>query len=95
MSYFITLFVVVFIFYCISDHIGNGDCVEIPFESLCESSSVITLTWGMMQGHATSDNGSRIVITDPFPTCIAKAAKYGFVPTTNSDNMVTLVKNKF
>jgi hypothetical protein len=48
----------------------------------------------MMQGHATSDNGSRIVITDPFPTCIAKAAKYGFVPTTNSDNMGTLVKNK-
>lgn len=94
MSYFIASFIVLFVLACISDNVGNGDCTEISFDELCENSSVITLTWGTLQGHATGDNGNRIIITDPFPTCIARAAKYGFIPTTHEDNMVTLVKSK-
>lgn len=91
MGYFFTLFFVVFILSCIGDHIGNGDCASMTFEDLCKESTVITLTWGTLQGYATGDR-NKVIITDSFPQCIAKASRYGFKPTTSKNNMVTLVK---
>ena len=96
MEFFIACFIFFWIWGCISDSC-NGDCVRTSgsvsdLEWLCKKSKVITLTWCFMKGHATGDNGDRIVIDKSFPECIAIAAKYGFVPTTSRNDMITLVK---
>lgn len=73
--------------------INDSDCVSMTFEQMCETSSVITLTWGVFdEGHATNDSGERIVVKEPYPQLIAKASKYGLYPSTNSETMVTLTK---
>ena len=64
----------------------------MTFEQMCETSSVITLTWCVTEGHATNDNGYRILTREAWPELIAKASKYGLYPTTNNGNMMTLVK---
>jgi len=88
----IAMIIVGSILYGIGSTINNSDCVSMTFEEMCETSSVITLTWGVFEGHATNDNGERIVIKESYPELIAKASKYGLYPSTNSDIMVTLVK---
>ena len=80
------------ILYGIGSTINDSDCVSMTFEQMCETSSVITLTWGVFEGHATNDSGERIVVKEPYPQLIAKASKYGLYPSTNSETMVTLTK---
>lgn len=97
MAYLISCFIVLFILYSVGDHVGNGDCrsttgLESDLIWLCKRSNTITLTWGFMQGHATGDSGDRIVIKKSFPECIAICGRYGFIPTSQGDNMVTLAK---
>ena len=72
--------------------INDSDCVSMTFEQMCETSSVITLTWGVFEGHATNDSGERIVVKESYPQLIAKASKYGLYPSTNSETMFTLTK---
>ena len=85
-------FIVGSILYGIGSTINDSDCVSMTFEQMCETSSVITLTWGVFEGHATNDSGERIVVKEPYPQLIAKASKYGLYPSTNSETMVTLTK---
>ena len=80
------------ILYGIGAIINDSDCVSMTFEQMCETSSVITLTWGLFEGHATNDSGERIVVKEPYPQLIAKASKYGLYPSTNSETMFTLTK---
>ena len=80
------------ILYGIGSTINDSDCVSMTFEQMCETSSVITLTWGVFEGHATNDSGERIVVKEPYPQLIAKASKYGLYPSTNSETMFTLTK---
>ena len=80
------------ILYGIDSTINDSDCVSMTFEQMCETSSVITLTWGVFEGHATNDSGERIVVKEPYPQLIAKASKYGLYPSTNSETMFTLTK---
>ena len=80
------------ILYGIGSTINDSDCVSMTFEQMCETSSVITLTWGVFEGHATSDSGERIVVKETYPQLIAKASKYGLYPSTNSETMFTLTK---
>ena len=80
------------ILYGIVSTINDSDCVSMTFEQMCETSSVITLTWGVFEGHATNDSGERIVVKEPYPQLIAKASKYGLYPSTNSETMFTLTK---
>ena len=80
------------ILYGIGSTINDSDCVSMTFEQMCETSSVITLTWGVFEGHATNDSGERIVVKEPYPQLIAKASKYGLYPSTNSETMLTLTK---
>ena len=80
------------ILYGIDSTINDSDCVSMTFEQMCETSSVITLTWGLFEGHATNDSGERIVVKESYPQLIAKASKYGLSPTTNSETMFTLTK---
>ena len=80
------------ILYGIDSTINDSDCVSMTFEQMCETSSVITLTWGLFEGHATNDSGERIVVKEPYPQLIAKASKYGLYPSTNSETMFTLTK---
>ena len=80
------------ILYGIGSTINDSDCVSMTFEQMCETSSVITLTWGVFEGHATNDSGERIVVKESYPQLIAKASKYGLYPSTNSETMVTLTK---
>ena len=80
------------ILYGIGSTINDSDCVSMTFEQMCETSSVITLTWGLFEGHATNDSGERIVVKEPYPQLIAKASKYGLYPSTNSETMFTLTK---
>ena len=84
--------IVVSILYGIDSTINDSDCVSMTFEQMCETSSVITLTWGVFEGHATNDSGERIVVKEPYPQLIAKASKYGLYPSTNSETMFTLTK---
>lgn len=85
-------FIVGSILYGIGSTINDSDCVSMTFEQMCETSSVITLTWGVFEGHATNDSGERIVVKEPYPQLIAKASKYGLYPSTNSETMFTLTK---
>ena len=80
------------ILYGIDSTINDSDCVSMTSEQMCETSSVITLTWGLFEGHATNDSGERIVVKEPYPQLIAKASKYGLYPSTNSETMFTLTK---
>ena len=80
------------ILYGIGSTINDSDCVSMTFEQMCETSSVITLTWGVFEGHATNDSGERIVVKEPYPQLSAKASKYGLYPSTNSETMFTLTK---
>ena len=85
-------FIVGSILYGIGSTINDSDCVSMTFEQMCETSSIITLTWGVFEGHATNDSGERIVVKEPYPQLIAKASKYGLYPSTNSETMFTLTK---
>ena len=92
MAEIIAMIIVGSILYGIGAIINDSDCVSMTFEQMCETSSVITLTWGLFEGHATNDSGERIVVKEPYPQLIAKASKYGLYPSTNSETMVTLTK---
>ena len=94
---FLIVFVCVFriLWPILSKFIDSDYVPSVPvmtFEQMCETSSVITLTWCVTEGHATNDKGYRILTREAWPELIAKASKYGLYPTTNNGNMMTLVK---
>ena len=46
MAEIIAMIIVGSILYGIGSTINDSDCVSMTFEEMCETSSVITLTWG-------------------------------------------------
>ena len=61
------------------------------FDWMCENSSLIILTSFALECHARNENDDEVDISS-YVSAIQKAAKYGFVVTSQSDNMVTLSK---
>lgn len=75
-----------------SDSISGA--TSTSFDSLCQESSVITITSWIGGTHATNENSKRIRVERGFPNLIAVAAKYGLYPTTcdMDGGLMTLVK---
>jgi len=69
------------------------DGVYKDFNWMCNNSSLIVLTSFAFECHARNENDDKVVVPS-FVDAIQTAAKYGFVTTSQSDDMVTLSKRQ-